>query len=88
MGWVLAVLALGVLLVALVLRAQGPPGDPGHARQSAEPDRPVPAQEALEADPFFAEVDRFLRVSARERRRKPSAEAVRGQVPRARQHGR
>jgi hypothetical protein len=74
MGWVLGVLALGILFVALyrfLLRVQGRPAGPPHARPSAERDRPVRAPETLADDPFFAEVDRFLRAPARERQSPP-----------------
>jgi hypothetical protein len=70
MGWVLGVLALGVLLVVFYrfLRVQERPVGPPHARRPpAEPDRVGPVHKASADDPFFAEVDRFLRVSARER---------------------
>jgi hypothetical protein len=79
MVWVLGVLALGVLLVALyrfLVRLQGCPAGPPHARPPAEPVRPVRAPETLADDPFFAGVDRFLRAPARERQG-PSAGAVR-----------
>jgi hypothetical protein len=78
MGWVLGVLALGVLLVALyryLVRVQGRPVGPGHARPPDEPGRPDRASEARADDPFFAEVDRFLRAPARERQ-SPSSGAV------------
>jgi hypothetical protein len=79
MEWVLGVLALGVLLVALyryLLRVQGRPAGPPHAsRPPAECDRPVRAPETVGDDPFFAEVDRFLRAPARERR-SPSTGAI------------
>jgi hypothetical protein len=74
MGWVLGVLALAVLLVALyrfLRRVQGRPAGPPHARPPAEADRPVRAPETLADDPFFAEVDRFLRAPARERQSPP-----------------
>ncbi|MDB5067629.1 MAG: hypothetical protein JWM18_4063 [Chloroflexi bacterium] len=74
MGWVRGVLALGVVLVALyryLLRVQGRPAGPPHAKPPAEPDRPVRAPETLADDPFFAEVDRFLRAPARERQSPP-----------------
>jgi hypothetical protein len=61
MGWVLGALLLGVVLVALyryLVRVQGRPAGPPHARPPAEPDRPVRAPETLADDPFFAEVDR------------------------------
>jgi hypothetical protein len=70
MGWVLGVLALAVLLAALYrfLRVQERPVGPPHARRPpAESDRVGPVHEASADDPFFAEVDRFLRVSARKR---------------------
>jgi len=75
MGWVLGVLALGVFLLVLygfLPRMQGRPVGPPHARRpSAERDRVGPAPEASPDDPFLAEVDRFLRVSARERQGPP-----------------
>jgi hypothetical protein len=73
MGWVLGVLALGVVLVALyrfLPRVQERPVGSFRARPAAEPDPGGPAFEAS-AEPFFAEVDRFLRVSARERQGSP-----------------
>jgi hypothetical protein len=76
MGWVLGVLVLvlGVVLVALyrfLLRVQGRPVSPRHTRPPDEPDRAVRAPETLADDPFFAEVDRFLRAPARERQSPP-----------------
>jgi hypothetical protein len=77
MGWVLVLLALAVLLLALAVllvalyrflpRVQGRPADPPRATPPADPDRVAAALVASGDDPFFAEVDRFLRVSARER---------------------
>jgi hypothetical protein len=75
MGWVLGVLALGVVLFALyrfLLRVQGRPVDPPDARRPpAEPHRLGRASEPPADEPFFAEVDRFLRASARERQGPP-----------------
>jgi|HubBroStandDraft_6_1064221.scaffolds.fasta_scaffold196389_2 hypothetical protein len=70
MRWVLGVLALAVLLAALyryLLRVQARPVGLGHERPPVEPERPVRAPAILGDDPFFAEVDRFLRAAPRER---------------------
>jgi hypothetical protein len=69
MGWVLGVLALGVVLVALyrfLPHVQGRPVSSPRAMPPAEPDRVGPAPEATAGDPFLAEVDRFLRATDRE----------------------
>jgi hypothetical protein len=79
MGWVLGVLALGVVLVALyrfLPRVQERLVRPPRASPPAGPDRVGAAPEATADDPFFAEVDRFMRASARERQG-PPPEAVR-----------
>src|ERR1700730_17830282 len=78
MGWILGVLALGVLLVALyrfLPRVQGRPVRRPGASPPAGPDRVGPAPEACADDPFLAEVDRLLRASARGRQSRPPGAA-------------
>jgi hypothetical protein len=79
MGWVLGILALGVFLPVLcrfLLHPQGRSGASRHARPPAKADRPVRVPETLaDDDPFFAEIDRFLREPGGERCR-PSTGAV------------